>query len=489
MHTFDFSGLAGHGYIPRDGITLVLDTNVVSALLSLASVPFRPEDRRHIKALHLLHWLHGRPSAKLDLSLDLLEGSSYHRGGIDSFNLARRSLAVRALLSLAPEELEEVTHGRRTLAAALKLQEEAAVRAEVARVEGLLPWVFLPSYLVALHAMRHFDPRAPEQFADHLVQLADRLPVLPDAPALAGLLLAYGTPAVRQLLGDGLFKLRRRNRQRSAMSAGWDLALVEYASLLLGPGQVSPSSQVGEVPVVVTEDKALGQLLRWVHWDPRRQRLCAAPDALDPTLRERYEAARRRLDAHIVADFADGLLDSALRIAITDIESEMGLEPAPLTVWPKPTTPETNWTTWRFLLGVLAKDWPDIFSALETRTEPFDLVADLVKPCLLLLHDNAAARSRSVPESLVALLKVKERDVSNLLPSELLVATAADPDRYSISFNALLQREWLEDDHRYTVVGLIGIMRNLVHDTAIARGVPPELIVLALLANLDAHGL
>ncbi len=185
-------------------LLLVLDTNVVSALDSIAVNGFRGDIPSHQRAACLLEQASRSGVQVIDHAFDHMEGSSYHLGGIDSYNAVRRYAAVKGLLRLAAlHDVSQIVSGTLAIPPE-KLSIENEVARGLDRATGSLPWTFLPAYAMtlAVHASRRLDASLR---VDYIVNRFEHAPFIPDAVALVGLAATWpgGSPlteAVRKVL-------------------------------------------------------------------------------------------------------------------------------------------------------------------------------------------------------------------------------------------------------------------------------------------------
>lgn len=493
VSSFTVTGLTHNRSVALQRSRVILDTNVVSAPYSLATSGFNVQNLQHRRGLHLLFLLQQNPPTILDTHLDQLEGSSFHRGGVDSYNLLRRSAAVRGLFAMSQEELTRFAVSKEPIEAIVHVEASRQLAEAVKVTESLLPWLYLPGYAVAL-LLRKYRGADEEDTVAALLSFARELPALPDVPSLAALLALYGNPAVRQNLIDGLFKLQKSNVAGTASSAAWDLAMLEYALLMEQDDDLQLRS------VLVTEDGPLCTFVSCITsaQDAGGWRLSLSPEAFSThqdyqsykTLRVRLLQAAYGENEALSAGPTGDALEDACRKVVQTLERSFGLTSAPHAVANEVVNIAADWQWQRLLLGIILGDWHTILEFVGKEAPTRDVLCGSLHWCMLLPHENAAARQRSTLESLAAVLS-EATESTGLRPlGEQLIIQAHAQEDPPVYLTALLQMIAIQDGLLGPAVAVIlKVVRGLLTDIADARGVPPEVICSVLLANLDEAGL
>jgi hypothetical protein len=106
--TFEFTGQSSAGVVPLKRGLIILDTNVMSVLESVARKGFRASDVQHRRVEHLLRWLYARPDDQMFTLFGVLEGAGFHEGGVSSYQMFRRAIATSAVVAWARDHIDEL---------------------------------------------------------------------------------------------------------------------------------------------------------------------------------------------------------------------------------------------------------------------------------------------------------------------------------------------------------------------------------------------
>lgn len=480
---FEILGQGFGGAIPPSRAFVLLDTNVVSVLETIARKGFNPESTGHRRAEHLLRWLSGRDDDAILTMFGVLEGAGFHAGAVRPYMLLRRAVAANALIAWARDHLDEIIGSRAPLPTQAIQRGLIDARTAYEDSEPLVEAAVLPSLVAALScAVADRSSRPPVERAqlvhDRLVSEVNRIPTF---GWLTAALLFMGRPDIRNRLRTSLFKLQEADVRQSCLSAAWDLGYLEVMNLARVP-QIQTDWLEDRPPVLVTEDGALSwvasSLIMWRGgtgdyaidnelWDvPFRD---AAVNLLEQNQRRR--AAVRRVPPRWA------LYEKAARRLLRDlgVDDAPTLRMRPRTVWVRPERDDIN----AYVQLVVLPDARDALLRLHNQREGDALIGALWVVVDLVL-DNADARRRPPEESWEAIARAitaetdkTDPDPSHLVLGALSIAHAVWTKAWE-QLNAALEDISIAGSFRPTIMYLWKIGRMIIDDTANARNIPTD---------------
>jgi len=486
--SFTFVGQAHGGLVPDEDCLLVLDTNVVSALHSVARRGIdleRPTDRR---VAHLLYWLHERPSAAVFTVFGIAEGAGFHRGALESHALVGRAASSLAVIEHGRTQGEAWIASGKPLPA-MNLPSAAIHPRNVTElVEELLPLTVLPCYLAALAAVvaDRRGQRPIEAATSVFRRLVAEIDYVPLFGWVAAALLFLGETELRRDLRQTLFKLQRDDLRQSCLSAAWDLGYLQLLSLIRSP--LLAGFFEGLMPVLVTEDRQLGPTAILAPCLSNSPAFELSADLFDPAWEEEavdlmQACAEERLVGGRIPDW-----DACVTAAAT-MESEVGIEAAPLGTAEATLVVELGREELAAFIELL--DYDSLGKIIETHDQ-LDPRIELTGLEVLagLLADNARARGRLIEESLSILLAKPLWDSeprSAVLIGVLNMVSAAVREDFQM-VSAWAQTLILEGNEAWIWACLWWMGRKVLEDTAAVREVSLEELVWRLQMNFDLAG-
>jgi hypothetical protein len=482
--TFQFVGQANAGLVPDENCLLVLDTNVVSALHSVARRGFDLESASDRRVAHLLLWLSAHPSAAVFHAFGISEGAGFHRGNLDA----------HAVLMRAASSVGAIEHGRihgedwirsgeplpdaRYPPSALNPDQITGV------MEELLPMTVLPCYIAALAAAladrRDLHPL--EAAASVFRRLADEIDYIPLFGWLTSALLFLGERDLRRELRQRLFKLQRPEIGRSCLSAAWDLGYLQLASVMRSP----LLSQLFEhrVPVLVTEDRQLAPTAILTRCLANTPAFELEADQFDPRWAGEAMDLIQRMGAERLLG---GSMPewSSCTAAIASLEGELGIDGTRFSVWGETVIVKVTHEQGRAFVELLR--FTSVQQILDSR-ETLDRTTDaaLLTGVVILLADNARAHRRLVEQSVGEILgrSLAEEPRSRWLTAAFNMVNAALREDWK-SVTAWARMLDIEDGSAYLWAILWSWGRTVLADTAEARGEPTEALIDRMLKKFD----
>jgi hypothetical protein len=461
----------------------VLDTQVVSVLESMAVSGFDESNPNHCRGLSFLRRVaEGR--GEVNTMLDHLEGSSFHKGALDSFNVVRRSAAVEVLLGLSRDDLTDFIGTGEPLLIPVKLRQGEVARKRVEVALSNMDWLFSPAYAIALLIRKCNARGSLDTLSGEMVSLSSKVPFVPDVPALSALLLQYGKPSLGSELKSGLFKLSASDGRKASHSAAWDLAHWGQVDLLDAGARYEGLTD--QLPVLVTMDGRLALLADAI----RRSAYVGRLQILDHYLRQGARSEVNRVRVSIAKNYAetpDGDTRSAYANVISELEQDLGFSP---TEWSDPWNVRRLGADSEFirgLLGVILEEPGRLLEALPKLADSaFDVVLSSIPIAELLLAVNAEAHGRYVEESLLAFFGPEKRNSQQLQDGERLILAASKHGGDELVFNAMVRELVIQPERIMgATVGILWTIRSIIADTASASGVSPERIVAILKQDND----
>lgn len=482
--TFQFVGQAHAGMVPGEETLLVLDTNVVSALDSVARRGFDldlPTDRR---VAHLLSWLHDRPSVAVFHAFGIVEGAGFHRGA-----LAGHSVMRRAFSSLAVIEHGRI-HGEEWVASGdplpeIRVPEDAIHPGNVIDiVEGLLPITVLPCYVTALAAaLADRRGQQPLEAATSVFRrLVGELDYVPLLGWMTAALLFLGEPSLRRELRQTLFKFQRADLRLSCLSAAWDLGYLQLLSFIRSPLLAGFFEE--RQPVLVTEDRQLAPtaiLSPCLANSPVFELEAALFDAAweDEATELMQACVEERLVGGQLPDW------SGCTSAAASLECDLGIKAPRLSLRGQTVAYDLSREDLRSFVELLCFDSIEKITESRDRLDPkidlagLDVVAGL-------LADNARAHGRLIEESVVTVLadQLDEEPRSAILITVLNMVRACLRDDFEM-MTAWGQKLSVDGFDQWIWVSLWWFAREILADTAIVRGTSREVLIGRILDHMD----
>lgn len=295
----------------------LLDNNVISIAESLLARDFRPTSVDDRRMLRLIERCVAHPQALIEDGFSLLEGSSIHDPtGINPASLCKRSLAVN-LIANAIDDVTLLVGDRGLLAMQLPDDIDKEIAGRLDASSELMASLFVPGYVTALVLEDKLGQAGPvdrieadtaEYVLEHLDTHLNFVPRLVWHTVLAATL---GDQQLRQA-AMGVLKTGSRQRgnyqpSKNALSAGWDLALMQLLSTWVA---------AGERPVLVTNDRKLGVLANALDLSTYQGQLPAS--AIAPQKTEAAALLSRRYMTLRGLKMAAGLLQPPDRNKVAD---------------------------------------------------------------------------------------------------------------------------------------------------------------------------
>jgi hypothetical protein len=495
------------GHFPSATLRVLLDTNVVSYILSFAIRGYDAAIDSHCKVERLVRWLHSQNrSIGVDIALSTLEGASFHLGGVDPYNVIRRAAAVKAVLALDPDEFGNLVAAPRPLDVAVTAADDARLREQIVSSLDLLPAVYFPAYATALLVQSHARSSGnwvPPLRAEFL-GLAEQAGMVSDIAAAAMLAILYGRRDIRELVLSKLFKVATRHGEAgAARSVGWDLAHLESMTL------AGAISLIPEVPgridtACITNDNGLADFAACLQVNMYgRVRLSRA--SLETRDTAAYSRDLRILNQFMVAERVETWTDT-LRQYIADKERELGIAPSTFRAVAGLITTRANWHWIRFLLDhIVDRAWSPIIDEIQSQRTTNDALIDTLHWSMLLLHEDARARGvseREIAERLFGDQSAAQRGIgrdiilaaaAGLAPGVLQEnESSADPQIEtrvpSLRLTAILQAATMTAGlNALATLDVIDAARAILIDIADAREATPEAVAGVLKSNIDSR--
>jgi hypothetical protein len=472
--------------VPDEGSLLVLDTNVVSALDSVARRGFdldSPTDRR---VAHLLTWLHDRPSAAVFHVFGIAEGAGFHRGALSGHSVMRRAFS-----SLAVIEHGRI-HGEEWIASGNPLPEirvpEGAIhpRSVTDIAEGLLPITVLPCYVTALAAaLADRRGQQPMEAATSVFRrLVGELDYVPLFGWTTAALMFLGEPNLRRELRQTLFKFQRADLRLSCLSAAWDLGYLQLLSLIRSP--LLAGFFEHRQPVLVTEDRQLAPTAILS--------LCLANSPVFELEADLFDAAwedeaTELMQACVEERLVGGQLPDwpACTSAAASLECDLGIEAPRLSLRGQTVVHHLTREDLRSFVELLRFD--SIEKIVESR-DGLDPKVDLAGLDVVagLLSDNARARGRLIEESVAILADpLDEEPRSAILITVLNMVKACLKEDFEL-MTAWGQKLCVDGFDHWIWVSLWWFAREILADTATARETSREILIGRILDHVDEAG-
>jgi hypothetical protein len=474
--TFSFVGQAHAGLVPDEESLLVLDTNVVSALHSVARRGIdleRPTDQR---VAHLLLWLHDRPSAAVFHAFGIAEGAGFHRGALEHHALMERTCS-----SLTVIEHGRI-HGEEWISSGEPLPDMwlpgAAInpRNVTEVIEMLLPLTVLPCYVAALAAALADRRGQPLEAATSVFRrIVAEIDYVPLFGWMASALLFLGEPTLRRELRQTLFKFQRPDIRLSCLSAAWDLGYLQLLSLIRSP--LLTGFFEGRMPILVTEDRQLAPTAILAPCQSNTPAFEISGELFDPAFEEEaldlmQACTEERLVGGTIPEWG------ACNAAAASLEGELGLEATPLAPTAATLVVKLGRDELCAFVELLRFDSVNEIVNKYDRLDPKIEMAGL-EVVAGLLGDNARARGRLIEESLrVVLAKplAEEEPPSAIMISVLNMVSACIRDDYHTT-SAWGQKLIIEGHEEWIWQCLWWLGRKVLEDTAVARESSIETLV------------
>jgi hypothetical protein len=475
--SFSFVGQAHAGLVPDEGSLLVLDTNVVSALHSVARRGIdleRPTDQR---VAHLLLWLHDRPSAAVFHVFGIAEGAGFHRGALEHHALMERGCSSLAVIEHGRIHGEEWVSSGEPLPNMWMPSEAISPRNVTEVIETLLPLTVLPCYVAALAAaLADRRGQQPLEAATSVFRrLVAEIDYVPLFGWLASALLFLGKPTLRRDLRQELFKFQRPDLRLSCLSAAWDLGYLQLLSLIRSP--LLSGFFEARMPILVTEDGRLAPTAVLAPCFSNTPAFEVSGDLLDSAFEEEALAlvqacTEERLAGGTIPEW-DGC-----NAATASLEEELELEATPFA----PTAATLVVKLGRDEIGAFVELLRfDSVNEIINRYDHLDPKIEFagLEVVAGLLGDNARARGRLVEESLrVVLAKplTEAESPSTILVSVLNMVSACLRDDSQMT-SAWGQKLIVGGHEGWIWPCLWWFGRKVLEDTAVARGDSIETLV------------
>jgi hypothetical protein len=342
--------------------------------------------------------------------------------------------------------------------------------------EQVLPWTVLPGYALALGARLAHERELEGIAALHClrIEVIDHLEYLPAAGVLACFLLFAGKKRLRLRLHQELFKHQHERLRRDAMSAAWDLGLLQLL-VLWGVGSAN-TPLGGRRAIVVSEDRGLNLLAPMVTKGAAVGGAILDAEHLEPELARQASAlfmeilvGRGGVAGAPAVPTWDGNVAVAQRV-----ERELGMVDAPsLTV-----------TGGRISIDVSGADvlrWLDALAS-ESSTQAAESIVgarldgqDLNPAALLcvgrLVHDKAAVRKRDVKGSWQMVAeRLPESPAENVIVGSVFhLARAVAVEDWSLA-SIWIGKIAAHGGAELSEIILWSIGRTVLEDTAEAHG-------------------
>lgn len=480
--SFQFVGQAHAGMVPDENSLLVLDTNVVSALHSVAKRGFNLDSATDRRVAHLLLWLQARPSVAVFHVFGIAEGAGFHRGA-----LAGDAILRRAFSSLAVIEHGRI-HGEEWIASGDPLPEMCVPgdaihpRNVVDVAESLLPLTVLPCYVAALSAaladQRELEPlRAAESV---FRRLADELDYVPLFGWTTTALLFLGQPLLRRELRQALFKFQRADMRLACLSAAWDLGYLQLLSLIRSP--LLSGFFERRLPVLVTEDRQLVPTAVLSSCLSNTPAFELGADLFDA---EWEDQALDLMQTCTEERLVGGRLPSwsACASVAGSLEHALGVEGPPLSLRGERVVIDVTRDDLYLFAELLSFD--SVEKIAESR-EGLDGPVEFAGLGIVagLLGDNARAHGRLVEESVTLVLaeRLNEEPRSGLLITVLNMVKAYLQDDFQL-LTAWAQKLTVDGHSQLVWLCLWRFGREILADTAAARGTSREILIGRILNN------
>ena len=481
--SFQFVGQAHAGMVPDENILLVLDTNVVSALHSVAKRGFNLDSATDRRVAHLLLWLQARPSAAVFHVFGIAEGAGFHQGALAGDAVLRRGFSSLAVIEHGRLHGEEwITSGDPL--SEIRVPEDAIhPRNVVDVVEGLLPLTVLPCYVAALSAAladrRGQQPL--EAAAGVFRRLVDELDYVPLFGWMAAALLFLGQPVLRRELRQALFKFQRADLRLSCLSAAWDLGYLQLLSLIRSP--LLSGFFEGRLPVLVTEDRQLAPTAILLPCLSNTPAFELGADLFDA---EWENQALDLMEACMEERLVGGRLPSwsACVSAAASLEHDLGIEAPRLLPRGEKVVVDVTREDLASFAELLSFDSVEKIAKSRDRLDgPIEFAGLGIVAGLL--GDNARAHGRLVEESVVSVLSERSggEPRSAILITVLNMVKAYLQDDFQL-LNAWGRALVVEGDHQLIWLCLWWFGREILADTAVARGTSREVLVGRVLDNV-----
>lgn len=487
VDSFQFSGQADGGVVPLRNPLLVLDTNVISALHSVAKRGFNLRRARDRRVAHLLRWLDARPEADVFSLFGIIEGAGFHAGRVSRYGIVQRALAVVAVIGYGRQHGGEWISSGEPLPELMIPDRAVHPREAIDAAEMLLPWTVLPCYVAALAAARaeHLGKEALEAADFVHERLVEDLDFIPIFGWLTTALLFLGGTELRRELRQRLFKFQRPDIRMSCLSAAWDLGYLQLLSIARSP-TLAPLVD-GRTPVLVTDDR---------HLSPTSILALCVGDSPAFELHDHLFDARWR-------DEAFELLEQhrARRLwvpgrppdwdvcvaAAGRLERELEIAGAPtLSVRSRTLTLEVSREQMLAFVGLLrVRDASAVVTKLVELGE--DIHAAGLVAVARLVEDNARARGRSIGSSwdaIAARLPTGWQQSSTAVLTLKMTKAMADGDWELLT--AWREKLALDEMDGFVLLWLWSFGRAILADTAEDRGEHVDMLVTRLVHRLQS---
>lgn len=504
-HKFQFQCLSVEDAWSLPRPRFVLDTNVVPAFQSVAVRGYLSSIPEHVRVAHLLKRMSGLgANFGVDSVLDGIEGSSFHRGGsVDAYNAVRREAAVRGLCELSSGRLDTFLASGDALGIPTTVAHSRTIAERIEFFRSERAWLFYPAYAVSLVVRAWHEADRRSNLLPRLQRLRDEISLIPDAPVLAALLLEHGTARVRADLAQGVFKVHDRDIRGACLSAAWDLTYLNYVALIDStarmhdhPIEEQPRSDPDAIPVLVTQDKPLAKLATMIRMldtrspaPERRLRLNVPFEFLLNGNRTPLNVARGTLNPSDNLD-PDGDRSAALIRAINDLEEELRVPLTDPDPFDASVNVEADWTFVHSLLEVAHADLGHLLTrARELQSRGHKVLLQSIKLATLLVHEDARVHERTVADSLVSLINIKDGGAQSLPMGALLVVAATQETDGTMMMNAALKKITIDGDDVTTEAELLILVQRGLASIAEAQGVDAQEIARRIQTNIERDGL
>jgi hypothetical protein len=474
VEKFQLTGQAWGGSVPDHNVVLVLDTNVISALYSVARNGFDLEKTTDRRVAHLLDWLAARPDVSCSTLFGVVEGAGFHRGGLSSFHIVQRATAAVLTINYGRRHHRDWVVSGEPLPPMSLPVEHVHPRAVMEAAEALLPWTVLPSYVAAL-LVALIDKQGTTGVAaleELYARLVEELNFIPTFGLVVGSLAFVGTRSLKRELRQTLFKLQATDIKRSCLSAGWDLGYLQLLSLSRFPGITLFD---GRVPVLATADRQLVPTALLPYCSDNTGTFALGGELFDTQYRDDAMATLMRMQVERLGVTPQAPEWGRCAAATARLEQELGIEGSEeLALVGPPVTVSTSLREYQAFLRIVNMSDPGAaVEALAHSDE--DLLWAGLSALGALVADNARAREQAVDVSwrtLASSLDTGSKDIGAAAITLNLARAMGMDDGYLMA--AWAEQLEMENLQGVALVWLWLGTRSILEDTADCLGRPIE---------------